>query len=76
MWPRGNSSHLKCQASKVDGGAKCEAGPEEDGQEEIAAVLGAPEALVGTVPRAVGGLDALGFAYDVIPHHLMTNLGN
>ena len=63
-------SDLKREAGKVDGRAEGEAGREEDGEEEVAAVLGAAEALVRAVPRALGAPDPLGLPDDVIPHHL------
>lgn len=62
--------YLESQACEVDGRAEGQAGSEEGGQEDVAAVPGAPEALVGAVPGAGDAAEALGFADDVIPHHL------
>ena len=63
-------SYLKREAGKVDGRAEGEAGREEDGEEQVAAVLGAAEALVRAVPRALRAPDPLGLPDHVIPHHL------
>ena len=63
-------SYLKREAGKVDGRAECEAWREECGEQEVAAVLGAAEALVRAVPRALGAPDPLGLPDHVIPHHL------
>ena len=64
------SSYLKREAGKVDGRAEGEAGREEGGEEEVAAVLGAAEALVRAVPRALRAPYPLGLTDHVIPHHL------
>ena len=67
-------SHLESQTGKVDGRAEGQAGGEEGREQQVAAVLGAPEALVRAVPRAVGALDPLWLPDDVIPHDLETEL--
>ena len=64
---------LKREAGKVDGRAESEAWREEGGEEEVAAVLGAAEALVRAVPRALRAPDPLGLPDHVIPHHLKEN---
>ena len=69
-------SYLKREAGKVDGRAEGEAGREEDGEEEVAAVLCAAEALVRAVPRALGAPDPLGLPDNVIPHHLKKQVEN
>ena len=66
-------SYLKREAGKVDGRAECEAWREECGEQEVAAVLGAAEALVRAVPRALRAPDPLGLPDHVIPHHLEKN---
>ena len=63
-------SYLEREAGKVDGRAEGEAGREDGGEQEVAAVLGAAEALVRAVPRALRAPDALRLTDDVIPHHL------
>ena len=63
-------SYLKREAGKVDGRAECEAWCEECSEQEVAAVLGAAEALVRAVPRALRAPDPLGLPDHVIPHHL------
>ena len=66
--------HLEGNASQVDGGDEGEDGSEEDGEQEVAAALGAPEAVVRADPRALRGVNTLGLAYDVLPANLKIEL--
>ncbi len=68
-----SNAYAECEACKVDGRAECETRRHECGQEKVAAVAGAAEALVRAVPRAVGRADALGLAHHVVPQHLKTS---
>lgn len=65
-----SGTHLEREAREVHGCAESEAWREERGEQDVAAVLGAAEALVRAVPRALGAVHALGLAHNVIPHHL------
>ena len=66
--------HLEGDACQVDRGNEGEDGGEEDGEQEVAAALGAPEAVVRADPRALRGVDALGLAYDGLPANLKIEL--